>query len=238
MRNLFPFFALALFTFSLLSSTASATYQNQRADEIFSLMKQKFEDLKDYKCIYESYNSDGSEKQNATYRYFFKKPKLIRMEVLSEKYQGTVMIYNVIKRKDKVKLRLRKSGIKGFFQRLFKTYLDLDDKRILDLRGNGIHESDWGWFIEQHLNILNLGKGEFIREEEINGQSTYVYTLILDFPEKTMSIKKEEIWINTETYFPLKFIQYNNSGEIVRQSIFKDVEFDVDLEDELFWKFK
>jgi outer membrane lipoprotein-sorting protein len=206
-------------------------------------MKQKFDTIEDYKFIYEYHTSDGKKRLDVTYKYFFKKPKLIRMEVQTGKYAGTVLIYNQPIYQNKVRVKPGKRALPFFIPRfLVKKSYPVNHKWFTDLRGNGIHQSDWGWFIDEHLRIAQLQDNpyeiEYKGEETINGRETVIYMLISNIPEETMSVRKEIFWIDIENYILMKYIQYDSSENVIRKSHYKNIELDNNFKKEIFTRFK
>ena len=201
-------------------------------------MQQKFLSIKDYQGIFEYFTARDAKSRKIVFSYFFKKPKMIRMEFLEEKFPDTVMLYNPEVVKDKVRVRVGNSAL-AMLQKIFVgEYFELYSKWIIDLRGRGMHESDWGSFIDEHLKLLHLYKSELISETEVNGKITLFYRLDFDKPDKTMHIKTEEVWIDKKTYFPIKYIHYDTSGQIIRQSVYHNLKFNTDLPVDIFKKFK
>ena len=243
MRNICILF-LFFFSITLLFLlTEPALCQAETFYTILNSMKQKFDTIEDYKCIYEYHTSDGKKRLDVTYKYFFKKPKLIRMEVQTGKYAGTVLIYNQPIYQNKVRVKLGKSELPFFIPRfLVKKSYPVNHKWFTDLRGNGIHQSDWGWFIDEHLRIAQLQDNpyeiEYKGEETINGRETVIYMLISNIPEETMSVRKEIFWIDIENYILIKYIQYDSSENVIRKSHYKNIELDNNFKKEIFTRFK
>lgn len=161
---------------------------------------------------------------------------MIRMEVSAGIYPGTIMLYNPEVVRDKVRILVGNPALAVLQKIFFGEYFELH--KLVDLRGKGVHESDWDSFISDHLKLLHLGKSKFIGEEEVNGKTTLFYRLNSDDPAKTMSIKIEEVWIDKKTYFPIKYIHYDASGQVIRRSVFNNLEFNTDLQVDIFKKFK
>ena len=49
---------------------------------------------------------------------------------------------------------------------------------------------------------------------------------------------KEELWIDKATYAPMKFIEYDRHGTVIRKVEYKDMVVDVGLKGELFTHFE
>jgi outer membrane lipoprotein-sorting protein len=214
--------------------------QTQSPEKVFALMKKGFDNITDYQCIFTSYSSNGAEERIVTYEYFFKKPKLVRMKVLDGKYAGAILLYNEKKMPDKV--RLKSGGMIAVAQALgYPEALPLNDKWMTDLRGYTIAESDWGWYADIHLRFFQEMRTDLDLkhqgEEAINSRPAWMFALSSNVPEKTKSISRETIWIDKETYFPVKFIQYDRGGKILLSSSFKNIKFNNNLKDTIFSEF-
>lgn len=209
-------------------------------DSIFQQMKHKFEQVRDYQGIYTSFTTDGKDERDITFKYYFKQPKLVRMEVIAGKNQGSILIYNPDKKSDKVHI---KTG--NFFYDIvlkFKGYyLDSDDKRVSDLRGYGVHQSDWGWYIDEHVRIAEMLENNYavsiLEEQTMNGYETVLVEFISGIPDSTNSVEREKIWVDKLTLFPVKVEQYDTRGRLLFATAFSDLVFDIGIEEKIFLEF-
>jgi outer membrane lipoprotein-sorting protein len=201
-------------------------------------MREKFDAIEDYQCIAESYTTDGERLWRRTFNYYFKKPKLIRMEVAEGQFPGTVLIYNPDIFQDKVCLEAP-SKFLTIVQKIARgRFIDLDDHWVTDLRGRGVHESDWGTFIDEHLRFVRTIGGRYEihyeGEEAMNGRQALVYTIVSTNPEETLLVKEEKMWLDKETYFPLKYIFYDSAYRVMRKTSHSDIKINVNLQDDMF----
>lgn len=203
-------------------------------EEMLSLMKARFASIDGYQCVYDSYSALGEKELELIFSYQFKKPKKIRMEIIAGAYSKTVLIYDPERKKDQVRVRAGNEVIAYLQKLLYGEYLNVDDDWVTDMRGNGIHQSDWSWFIEQHMQFVHFTKTESVRKVDLNGRPALYYILVSDAPEKTLDIAKEEIWVDCRTAFPVKLIQYDSFGRMTRRSFYNDIRLDVKLPNKLF----
>ena len=56
-------------------------------------------------------------------------------------------------------------------------------------------------------------------------------------PEKTLSVATEELWIDKHHFAPMKFVEYDRYGNVIRQVEYKNLTIDVGLNQELFTTF-
>jgi outer membrane lipoprotein-sorting protein len=203
-------------------------------------MRERFEQVRDYHGIYTSYTTDGKDEREITFHYYFKKPKLIRMEVIEGKQPGSILIYNPSKKSNKVHIKTS-----NFFYNIllkFKGYyLDSDDKRVCDLRGYGVHQSDWGWYIDEHLRIAEMLENNYevsvLHEERINRYEVVLVEFISGIPDSTNSVETEKIWIDKLTFFPIKVEQYDSGGRLVFATSFSDIIFNSGIDEKIFIEF-
>ena len=202
---------------------------------ILDSMNNKFENLDNYCCTYYAYTANDKDTLEIDFELYFKKPLLIRSVVISKIRKGTIMIYNINEKPDKIYV---KTGdfLAGIFQFIFrKYYFDLNDTNILDTRGNGLHQSHWKWWIDEHIRTIKYVEARFIEKQEILGRKTYLYEVVSNNPEKTLSVKKEYIWVDRINYFPIKYEHYNNENKLIRKHKYKKLKFNnPNLKDELF----
>ena len=162
---------------------------------------------------------------------------MIRMETIAGKYPGTIMLYNERAKPDKVKVRVGNPFIAVMQKAIYGDYFHIHDPKVTDLGGFGVTESDWGWLIDIHEKMAAYGSTRVEKEVIINGRSVLYYVLISANPEKTLSVAKEELWIDKETYSPVKFIDYDTAGRVIRKSVFDNMVINDQLKEEIFKKF-
>ena len=192
----------------------------------------------DYQCRFETESSNGQTAREVVLAYFYRRPAQIRMEVLEGPYAGSLLLYNRAVAPRQVRVRAG-NPLVAFLQRmLYGEFFAVDHKWMVDLRGNGIHESDWTHFIAEHQKYLRLGATSvFLGEEILNGRKSFRYRLISKDPEKTTSIKEEEVWVDAETFFPVKYFQYGADGRLLRKAVTTDLRFNEGLSERLFLDF-
>jgi outer membrane lipoprotein-sorting protein len=202
------------------------------------LMQAKFDSITDYRCLYNAYSAANGKTTDVTFRYYFLKPKQIRMETLTGRYPGTVLLYNPQKKPDKVKVRVGNPVLAVMQKAIYGDYFHHRDKRVTDLGGFGVLESDWGWFIDIHREMARFGRTEVKKDVVFAGKPALYYRLVSTNPEKTLSVAQEELWIDKSTYAPMKFIEYDRYGTVIRKVEYKDMVVDVGLKGELFTHFE
>jgi outer membrane lipoprotein-sorting protein len=211
--------------------------QSYEFNALLDSMQARFNSLQGYQCIYESYTANEDKSQTLVFRYYFKKPAQVRMEILEGSYPGTIMIYNPEISRDSVKVKAGGQTINLLKNIVYGEFFPVQDKKVIDLRGNTVSESDWGCFIHEHINFRTLGQGIYMGDQQINGYNTHYYLVYSDHPEITNSVKKEEIWVDTETLFPVRYIHYDRAGKILRRSEYRNLLINPALDAAMFREF-
>jgi outer membrane lipoprotein-sorting protein len=201
------------------------------------LMQAKFEAISDYRCLYHAYSAANGKSVHVTFRYYFQKPKQIRMETVTGRYPGTVLLYSAQHNPDKVKVRVGNPVVAVMQKALYGDYFHHRDDKVTDLGGFGVLESDWGWFVDIHRQMARFGRTEVKKQVMVDGRPALYYRLVSSNPEKTMSVAEEELWIDTATYAPLKFVEYDRHGTVIRKVEYQEMAVDVGLAEELFTRF-
>ena len=207
-----------------LAVTADTRNIDDDCSVLIANLERRFEAVTDYRCRYRAHTTDGKKTMTVTYRYYFKKPKWIRMEVLDGKYRGAVLCY----KPHRVRLRLG-----GAFLSRFPMSFDPGHPWVRDVRGRRVDESHWGWLIERHAQAQGLFRCRAGGRENINGRAARSYTIeSLDY-RKTSGIAREDIWV-TDDYIMVKNIFYGPDGAVVHTSDFTEITINGGLDDRLF----
>lgn len=218
---------LILFVWTLLGSSAFCNENDYQAR--LMKMKSKFDSIKDYSCIFEAFSSNGEKSASVTFKYFFRKPKSVRMEILKGKYSGTTLL---LQKDNTVRV---KPGI--FIIGLFTFTYPADHPYVCDYRGNGLYNSDWGYFIQEHIKLLDLTTVRLAGEEDLDGRKVLVYELVSKDPSKSRSVAKETIWIDKDQDLLIKYRQYDSSGQLIQSGYYKNIKINSGLKASIFTDF-
>jgi outer membrane lipoprotein-sorting protein len=229
--------AVFLWSGMLLLQAVPAAAEPPRFAAVLAGMKAKLAATSDYQCRFETQSTNGDQTRDVVLAYYYRQPAQIRMEVLEGPYPGSLLIYNGETDAGRVRV-LAGNRLVAFLQRmLYGEYFAVDHEWVVDLRGNGIHESDWPHFIRTHEAYLSMGTSRFVREEILDGRVAYVYRLVSDAPEKTMAVKSEDLWVDAETFFPVRYFQYDDAGRLIRKAIVTELRFNAGISERLFTEF-
>lgn len=192
---------------------------------LFKELQEKFNKIDDYQCVFDAFVAKDDKTDRRIYNYYFKKDKRIRMEIIRGKNSGVKLVYNG---KDVI---VRPSGI---ITSLFTFTFEPTDKKLCDLRGFTIPQSDWGTFIDEHIKYLGKCTSKISIKDTVNGQEIITIEIESGNPEETMSIAWEKIWVDNNGKMLLKFEQYDKSGKLIRANSYLDIKINSGLKDELF----
>jgi outer membrane lipoprotein-sorting protein len=193
----------------------------------FKEMQERFSKINDYQCVFEAFVAKDDKSDKKVYKYFFKKDKNIRMEITEGENTGVKVVYSG----EKVKVKPT-----GLIVSLFTFSFLPTDSTVCDLRGFGVHQSDWGTFIEEHLQYAKKSVVKSVTTEKVGEKETALWEIESLKPEETMSIAREKIWVDNAEKVIVKFEQYDKNGALMRSNSYKDVKINQNLADELFRK--
>ena len=160
----------------LLLQAVPAAAEPPRFAVVLAGMKAKLAAISDYQCRFETQSTNGAQTRNVVLAYYYRQPAQIRMEVLEGPYPGSLLIYNGETDAGRVRV-LAGNRLVAFLQRmLYGEYFAVDHEWVVDLRGNGIHESGWPHFIRTHEAYLSMGTSRFVREEILDGRVAHATT--------------------------------------------------------------
>jgi outer membrane lipoprotein-sorting protein len=200
-------------------------------------MQERWAATMDYQCRFETQSSNGEATRDVVLAYAYRRPAQIRMEVLEGPYAGSLLLYNRAVAPRQVRVRAG-NPLLAFLQRmLYGEFFAVDHEWVVDLRGNGIHESDWAHFIVEHQIYVHDGTTQFIGEEMLDGRTTYRYRLLSHSPQPDVSITEEEVWVDAESFFPVQYFQYDGAGRLVRKARVRNLKFNTGIDPQLFVAF-
>jgi outer membrane lipoprotein-sorting protein len=204
---------------------------------VLDRMQARWAATMDYQCRFETQSSRGEAIRDVVLAYYYRRPAQIRMEVLEGPYAGSLLIYNRAVAPRQVRV-LAGNALVAFLQRmLYGEFFAVDHEWVVDLRGNGIHESDWAHFITEHRKYVRDGTSRLLGEEALDGRRTYRYRLVSKSPATASSITEEQVWVDAESYFPVQYFQYDAAGQLVRKARVSDLKFNTGIDAHLFVDF-
>ena len=194
--------------------------ENQGGDYIIDSFKKSIENINDYQCIFEEYAISKGQEENRIYKYFFKRPYSIRIEVLHGREKGNIAVFR------EGKVRGKRRGLFSFIT----LNLSLTDKRVTNIRGDTIDKSDWFYVLnnvlyqQKHDGISSIKK-DFYKNKD-------GYLILLKGSERL--INKEKLWIDTRNFLPFHIERYDRGGHLVHAITYKNIKINQNLEEDFF----
>lgn len=180
-----------------------------------------YKGLDDYRCTLLSYNEDNDEERMV---YFFKKPKRIRMELITP-HKGTIVTY---KSDDPF---VYVSPFR-WLRRLVLSFR-LDNPLVMSSNGHQVDESDIGSFIDMILRPAVINGDASILDA--NPGSPDSYLINIDFKEETKGRpNKFKVWIDKRLLLPVRIDSYYPDGRLMESVTFKELTVNSGLSDDLF----
>ncbi|MEN3045619.1 MAG: hypothetical protein ABDH49_01330 [Candidatus Hydrothermales bacterium] len=195
-------------------------------DFIIKECEKKWESIRTYTCIYESYQKKEDREDKRKYYVEFKKPLWIRLKVLEGKDSGSEVLYNP----EKNIVRGRKGGVlKGIV-----LTLSPDDKRVTSLRGFKLYHAGIGEIYRRMFEYYKRGFPSRILETfKEKGVEGYKIEFEVKSPQEFFGCTREVFWI-TKDFIPYKCEQWDEKGEYVLRSVFLEVNINVKIDEERF----
>ena len=219
---------IATFALALLLASPAARAGEETATQLFQRLRESFANIRDYTCRLESQTAGPRKTEHSVYRYYFKRPKLIRMEMVRGRKPGVIIIYA-----GGPKVRVKLPGALA----VIPLSLGLTDRRIQDVRGHAPDHSDWGWFIDRQLQGTDGAALRRLGRETVGGRDATVYQLTTAQPDPQEKVAREKLWVDDKDTVLLKFELYDSSGTMVQQSVFTDIALNRGINTSLFINF-
>jgi outer membrane lipoprotein-sorting protein len=173
-----------------------------------------------YQFLKESENWKGKKHEKKSTMFRFKKPSLMRTDVLKGKKRGNAVVLN------------KEGKIIGKHRMGFKKTLKLTDKRLRNIRGYTFMNSsltDKTRRIKEH--ILDTGCKATLTVEDYEGKPAY--HLHIDHNDPNDEVTDEDVWFEKKTYIILKNIKYEGD-KLVTDGTWLDFKVNIPLEDKIF----
>ncbi|NQT06285.1 MAG: hypothetical protein HQ575_01970 [Candidatus Omnitrophica bacterium] len=188
--------------------------------EFLKDLEEAINEMDTYSCIMVTESWRGKLYEKRIVRFSFKKPNLMRTDVLEGKKRGSSVVLN-----KKGKVRGRSAW--GFLDTLRHT-----DKRLKNLRGATFMNSSMLDKLERlREHIFKRGCEAELDEEEYADRE--VYHLRIRHKDEDDSITLEDLWYDEETYTILKNTKYEGKDKAA-DTAWQEFEVNIPLDDSLF----
>jgi outer membrane lipoprotein-sorting protein len=208
-----------IFLFFILTECAA---DEMHHEEIIGKIKARYDEIQDYQCRLVEYCTDGSRYEKRTINYYFKKPKLIRMDILKGNRPfdtGSVAVYH-----GSGKVTGHRGGIlKHLILNLSKTHT-----LATTIRGVTIDESD----METVLKRLHffLEGGIIVVNERVD---VYEFVCVPLNAGENDGVTKDIVWIDKKELLIRRNERYEEET-LVQDAQWNNYIINAGLPDELF----
>ena len=194
----------------------------ERIDEVIASILQNYESVVDYQCRLTVLSYLGNKREERIINFYFKKPKLIRMDILKGTRPGDSGSIGVYKGGDKVAGR-RGGLLSGIVIKVSK-----DNPLVTTIRGVGLHESDLETVFDQLAFYKAKGRIEFR-----DAGSSYVFTCTTRNPAENEGISKDLVWIDSKNFLITRNERYEGD-RLVQAASWGEYIVNAGLPEELF----
>lgn len=173
-----------------------------------------------YRFVMLSENWKGEKHEKKTIRFQFKKPNLMRADVIDGDKKGSVVLLN------------KKGEIRGKNSLGLRKTLKPSDSRLKNIRGFTFMNSslsDKTKRFKEH--ILERGCAAVLNEEIYDGKPAY--RLHIKHKDSDDAVTDEDAWFEKETHLILKNLKYENDVKVT-DTAWKNYEINIYLDDGLF----
>ena len=216
-KKIILIFCCAAFMF-LTSTEASGSVTRFFADLENAVSK-----MNTYQVIKESENWKGKKHEKKASMFRFKKPNLMRTDVLEGKKKGNSVVLN------------KEGVIRGRHRIGFKKTLKPTDKKLRSIRGYTFMNSSLSDKVRRlKEHVLEKGcKGTLTEEKYMNKPSYHLHIDHLDHSDTEDPSTSEDAWFDKKTYVILKNLKYENEKKVT-DITYRDFEINIPLDDALF----
>jgi outer membrane lipoprotein-sorting protein len=200
---------------------ASALESLPTAKEIIFGAEKKFASIEDYTCTADAHYRKGDRTEDKVFRVFFKKPELVRLDVLKGDGEGGAAVLT------------KDGGVKahggGWLSWLVLPF-GLDNPLVTTIRGHTLRQSHFGYIIQMMKETLASNEAS-VAAESFDGAPSYV--LKTSYIDAGGVARKEVAVIDRASLLVRKVQEYEGSAEVVSVTYY-DIRTDQGLKDRLF----
>lgn len=211
-----------LMVVSFLSSSEGA--EESRILAVIQKMESAFGSVEDYSCeVEQTFYKDGEKREDYQFKFYFKKPKKIRVD-FSRPYSSLTIFYTEGDKEATV-LPLR-------FLPAMKFRVSIDNPIIHTPAGQWINQTDMGYFIgflSRNLEKVKQKDDEFYEDKN----EVRFWLWAMDYIEGK-TLEKYHIFVSKRYWLPVRIERYDLKGEPLETSVIQDYTVNTHLSDKLF----
>ncbi len=209
-----------MYLFLVMPTAAVSAEVDEDVKAFLNNLEDAINKMNTYKCVMVSEIWKGRRHEKKTLRFQFKKPNLIRTDVLKGKKKGSSVVLN------------KEGKIRGRNAWGLRKTLKPTDKRLKNIRGFTFMNASLLDKLERlKRHIFQRGGIATVKEEEYIGVPAY--HLHIDHKDPDNPITAEDIWFEKKTYFILKNLKYEGDMKVA-DTTWQDFQINIPLENALF----
>ena len=209
---------------SLCSGPQSLFLAGAQTDEAAAVFLADFERalaaMDTYKCVMTTENWKGARHEYRVSLVRFKKPNLLRLDVLKGDKKGSIVVLN------------KKGKIRGKNSLGLRQTMKPADKRLKNILGLTFLNSS----LQDKLLRLKeqiLIKGFSAKVDQTTLETKAAYRLHIYYNDSADPITDEDIWFDKETFFIIKNVKFQEENK-VSDVFWRDFEINIPLDDSEF----
>jgi len=184
--------------------------------EIANKLSKRFEGVEDYTCVADAHYRSGFLAEDKVFKVFFKRPQMVRIEVLAGDNAGAVAVLT----KD-----LKVKGHAGGWLSWLVLSPPIDSTLVTTIRGHRLDQSHFLHLVN-NIKIASTFEGVTAREEYLDGTKHYVL-------EGGLGESIGRIYIDPSRWQIKKVLEYEKGVEVVNVAYY-DIVINPGLDEELF----
>ena len=193
----------------IVSGSSSLNAGNLSAYDYITAVRSRYEQIEDYQCRMHEFSIGDGKREERIINYFFKKPHMIRIDILDgnkARDRGSVGVFTGGE---------RVSGHRGGFMKRMVMSVNKDSPLALSVRGETIEQSNVLAVIERMEHLVQCGTVNF---EELD---THIELSFIPFDAaENGGITRDVVWIQRHTMLIIKIQRYE--GEILVQQAIRE----------------
>ncbi|MCG6658018.1 DUF1571 domain-containing protein [Halomonas campisalis] len=177
----------------------------------------RFEQLDAYQLTLRSQGDSGEE----VIRYSYRRPGFIRMDLIMP-YRGAVLIYSPETRR----VQLWPFGSPGNRPSVSLSPLN---RMVRSARGHRVDQSDVGTLLRNIQRLQEQGTLQQLGEVSLQGRRALQLVVEGAPDQRVGEVARYELWLDSETLFPLQVISRDDQGTRLEVVRFEDIDLDPEL---------
>ena len=215
MRRLLPFILFFLVSVETLADLESTGL-------LFEKIKKNYETIFDYQCRIDTFCTDGKRIEKRLLNFYFKKPRMIRIDLLKGNQLFDEGSVGVFKDGDTV------TGHRGGILSSILMTVHKKSPFATTLRGEAFDEIDMEAVLDNLLDYLINGACFLIEDE-----TSYMISCIPYDEEQNKGISKDIAWFDKDTLTITRFQRYEGTT-LVQEAEWSDYIINAGIPDRLF----